>query len=286
MDPTVIIKVHARISARKRSLHTIWYRLHSMDDWKPKKHKMFTLFTSKKQLLIKSATKCIPSCKSIDLPPRIGIFLSQSWRSKNTAKFIVVNRPYFVPHTIPITCSNSQRFLSLLNAKSHNTWLFHELIVCFFSRRKLRTPEVNTVNKAYLTGERASLSFQWKVLINGNETNWHTSRCQWEAKWGFSPPTSVKITCLYSWHSNKHKDVWNGLKLQNQHFPLNSPDKMDPTKYTNCIPPTAMQMKAHTNQNPLIRGDDWKPRKHKMLTSFTSKKQTSQLQNAFDHANQ
>ena len=204
MDPTDIIKVHARISARKRSLDTIRYRLHSMDDWKPRKHKMFTLFTSKKQLLIKSATKCIPSCKSIDLPPWIGflirIFLSQSWRPKNIAKFIGVNRPYFVPHTIPLTCSNSQRFLSLLNAQSHNTWRFHELIVCFFSRRKLRTPEVNTVNKAYLTGERASLSFQWKVLINSNETNWHTSRCQWEAKWGFSPPTSVKITCLYSWH--------------------------------------------------------------------------------------
>ena len=165
MDPSVIIML-TRITTRQQLLATIRYRLHTMYDWKPRKHKMFTLFTSKKQLLIKSATKCIPSCKSIDLPPRIGIFLSQSWRSKNTAKFIVVNRPYFVPHTIPITCSNSQRFLSLLNAKSHNTWRFHELIVCFFSRRELRTPVVNTVNKAYLTGEGASLSFQWKVLIN------------------------------------------------------------------------------------------------------------------------
>ena len=100
MNPTAIIKEHARVSARKRSLYTIWYRLHSTDDWKPKKHKMFTLFTSKKQLLIKSATKCIPSCKSIDLPPWIGflirIFLSKSRPSKNTAKFIGVNRPYFV----------------------------------------------------------------------------------------------------------------------------------------------------------------------------------------------
>ena len=204
MNPTDIIKEHARNSARKRPLCTIRYRLHSMHDWKPRKHKMFTLFTSKKQLLIKSATKCIPSCKSIDLPPLIGflirIFLSKRWRSKNTAKFIGVKWPYFVPHTIPITCSNSQRFLSLLNAKSNNTWRFHELIVWFFSRRELRTPVVNTVNKAYLIWERASLSFQWKVLINKNETNWHTSRCQWEAKWGFSPPTSVKITCLYSWH--------------------------------------------------------------------------------------
>ena len=137
-------------------------------------------------------------CTSKILP--IGIFLSQSWRSKNTAKFIVGNWPYFVPHTIPITCSNSQRFLSLLNAKSNNTWRFHELIVWFFSRRELRTPVVNTVNKAYLIWERASLSFQWKVLINKNETNWHTSRCQWEAKWGFSSPTSIKITCLYPWH--------------------------------------------------------------------------------------
>ena len=199
MDPTVIIML-TRITTRQQLLDTIQYRLHSMDDWKPRKHKMFTLFTSKKQLLIKSATKCIPSCKSIDLPPRIGIFLSQSWRSKNTAKFIVVNRPYFVPHTIPITCSNSQRFLSLLNAKSHNTWRFHELIVCFFSRRELRTPVVNTVNKAYLTGEGASLSFQWKVWINKNETNWPTSGCQWEAKFRLSPPTPVKITCLYPWY--------------------------------------------------------------------------------------
>ena len=203
MDPTVII-LHARITTRQQLLNTIRYRLHSMDDWKPRKHKMFTLFTLKKQLLIKSATKCIPSCKSIDLPPRIGfligIFLSQSWRSKNTAKFIVVNRPYFVPHTIPITCSNSQRFLSLLNAKSHNKWRFHELIVCFFSRRELRTPVVNTVNKAYLTGEGASLSFQWKVLINKNETNWPTSGWQRETKLGLSPPTSVKITCFHPWH--------------------------------------------------------------------------------------
>ena len=203
MGPTVII-MHARITTRQQSLDTIRYRLHSMDDRKPRKHKMFTLFTSKKQLLITSATKCIPSCKSIDLPPRIGfligIFLSQSWRSKNTAKFIVVNRPYFVPHTIPITCSNSQRFLSLLNAQSHNTWRFHELIVCFFSRRELRTPVVNTVNKAYLTGEGASLSFQWKVLINKNETNWPTSGWQRETKSGLSPPTSVKITCFHPWH--------------------------------------------------------------------------------------
>ena len=94
----------------------------------------------------------------------IGILPSQRWRSKSTAKFIFVNRPYFVPHTIPITCSNSQRFLSLLNAKSHNTWRFHELIVCFFSRRELRTLVVNTVNKAHLTGEGASLSFHWKVF--------------------------------------------------------------------------------------------------------------------------
>ena len=39
--------------------------------------------------------------------------------------FIVANRPYFVPHSIP----NSQQFLSWLNTESHNAWRFHELIV-------------------------------------------------------------------------------------------------------------------------------------------------------------
>ena len=34
-----------------------------MKNRKPRKHKMLTSFTSKKQLLIKSATKHIPSCK-------------------------------------------------------------------------------------------------------------------------------------------------------------------------------------------------------------------------------
>ena len=74
MDPTGIIK-HTRgiPTSAGQLVYTIRYRLHSMDDRKPRKRKMFTLFTSKKQLLIKSATKRSPSCKSIDLPPWIGL---------------------------------------------------------------------------------------------------------------------------------------------------------------------------------------------------------------------
>ena len=75
MDPIAIIKHTRRIptTAIQRQGYTIQYRLLSVDDRKPRKHKMFTLFTAKKQLLIKSATKRIPSCKSIDLPPWIGL---------------------------------------------------------------------------------------------------------------------------------------------------------------------------------------------------------------------
>ena len=73
MNPTVIIKHTGTITTKTRQLvYTIRYRLHSMDDGKPRKHKMLTLFTSK-QLLIKSATKRIQWCKSIDLPPWIGL---------------------------------------------------------------------------------------------------------------------------------------------------------------------------------------------------------------------
>ena len=75
MDSTVIIKYAERIptTAIQSLGYTIQYRLHAVDDRKPRKHKIFTLFTAKKQLLIKSATKRIPSCKSIDLPPWIGL---------------------------------------------------------------------------------------------------------------------------------------------------------------------------------------------------------------------
>ena len=73
MNPAVIIKHTRRIPTKTRQLvYTIRYRLRSMDDGKPRKHKMLTLFTSK-QLLIKSATKRIQWCKSIDLPPWIGL---------------------------------------------------------------------------------------------------------------------------------------------------------------------------------------------------------------------
>ena len=70
MDPTIIIKHTGRIPTTNQLICTIRYRL--MDDGKPRKHKMLTLFTSK-QLLIKSATKRIQWYKSIDLPPWIGL---------------------------------------------------------------------------------------------------------------------------------------------------------------------------------------------------------------------
>ena len=71
--------------------------------------------------------------------------------------------------TIPKTCSNSKRFLSYLNTKSHKTWRFQELIVYFLSRSELRKHVVNTISSAYLTGEWASLFLAWQIwqiLIN------------------------------------------------------------------------------------------------------------------------
>ena len=60
---------------RQKKALTIRNRLNTMNDWKPRKDKIFTSFTTKKQLLINSPTKHIPSWKSIDLPPWIGVFI-------------------------------------------------------------------------------------------------------------------------------------------------------------------------------------------------------------------
>ena len=55
---------------------------------------------------------------------------------------IVVNRPYFVTHTIPYSVF---KFSTVpLVTESHNAWRCHELIVGFFSRRELRSPVFNS----------------------------------------------------------------------------------------------------------------------------------------------
>ena len=51
--------------------------------------------------------------------------------------FIVVNRPYFVPYTIP---NNVFKFSTVRNTESHNAWRVYELIVGFFWRRELGPP--------------------------------------------------------------------------------------------------------------------------------------------------
>ena len=58
--------------------------------------------------------------------------------------FIVVNRPYFVTHTIPYKVYKFSTVPLVTNIESHNAWRVHELIVGFFSRRELGPPVIKT----------------------------------------------------------------------------------------------------------------------------------------------
>ena len=58
--------------------------------------------------------------------------------------FLVVNRPYFVLHTIPC---NVFKVLTV-PPESHNARRSHELVVCFFSIHELRPPVVKTYHIA------------------------------------------------------------------------------------------------------------------------------------------
>ena len=70
----------------------------------------------------------------------LSLFCHQCHSFYETKLFIVVNRPYFVPHTIPYNVFKFSTVPLVTYTESHNAWRFHELIVCFFSRCELGLP--------------------------------------------------------------------------------------------------------------------------------------------------
>ena len=74
--------------------------------------------------------------------------------------------PYAVPCNVFKILKGSFRNLTLPDSESHNSWRFHELLVCFYSRRGLGLPVLSEAKIQWLCGTvKKQLKFSVGVWI-------------------------------------------------------------------------------------------------------------------------